>query len=243
MKWLMIFAALSAASCSSDPNCSSDSDCFQSEICASGQCTQGVRTDAGVTLDMDTTPDTSTLPDVSQADVSQADDGVNTPDMPPDVDVPLQACEVDRLTSTCTDDTYEPNNSWIDGERLSAMYAGCPTTTTFVPLDLQIDAAKCARDSEDWYYIDFYPCVDNDLEIVWSLTLDDQCSPDLFDFDSLSFDCGPEASCTKTAGSGEIRITVPKTGQRQSQLSYIAVKKLADNFQANYSLRVQVVQR
>ncbi|MEZ4460542.1 MAG: hypothetical protein R3E66_12615 [bacterium] len=241
MKWLMILAALSVVSCSSDPNCSSDSDCFQSEICASGQCTQGVRSDAGVTPDMGTTPDTSTL-----QDVSVADDGVTTPDMTvADMtpDVALQACEVDRLTSTCTDDTYEPNNSWIDGERLSAMYAGCPTTSTFVPLDLQIDATKCARDVEDWYYIDFYPCVNNDIEIVWTLTLDDQCSPDLFEFDSLSFDCGPEATCTKTTGAGEIRINVPQTGLRQSQLSYIALKKLAENFQANYSLRVQVIQK
>ena len=245
MKWMpLLFMCVTLGGCSSDPTCTTDSDCFSGEICTSGSCSQGVRVDTPGNHDAGMS-DVTAVDDANTNNTSEPDADVDTSsDVTPDTEpVTYGACEVDRLNSTCTDDEYEPNNQWIDGERLSGMQSGCPTTTTFVPLDLSVDATMCVRDDEDWYYIDFFPCENNDVDIVWTLTFPQTCSAQLFDFDSLSFDCGTEATCTKTDGGATITISVPKTGLRQSQLSYVALKKLSQNFQTDYSLRVQVIQR
>lgn len=249
----LILVSMSATflGCSAASDCSADSQCFQGEFCSDGACTVGVRVDSGTnnvgqnnvvnnTADGgdNGTPDLgedATLTNNSTPDMG--DDSTNLPD------ANNQICVVDRIISECAADEYEPNNTWIDGERLSGMMSGCTTTSTFVPLDMSLSATQCARDEEDWYYIDFFPCVNNDIELIWTLEFPEQCADTLFSFDSLSFDCGTEAACTSTEGGAEIRIQIPKTGQRQSQLSYVALKTLLSGFQSDYTLRIQVRQR
>ena len=248
---LLILVSLNAAlsGCSAAADCSADNQCFQGEICSDGACTVGVRVNTGTNGDsgnnnpsVDSGNNTSG-PDLgldAEANNGTSDMGDDTSSTP---DASDQLCVVDRITSECAADEYEPNNTWIDGERISAMMAGCPTTTTFTPLDLTLNATQCARDEEDWYYIDFFPCVNNDIELIWTVEFAEQCADTLFLFDSLSFDCGTEAACTSTVGGAEIRIQIPKTGQRQSQLSYVALKTLMSGFQSDYTIKIQVRQR
>lgn len=248
-RWLLVLGVAAQAACSSSgSDCSTDDDCFQAEICTEGACVQGVRVNninndnhANNTSPADAGLDTH-LPDLSNPPDQDSPDQ-DTNDLGTEPDASPQACTVDRLQSTCADDAYEPNNSWIDGKKLNTGFAGCPTTSEFVGLDQTINAQKCARDDEDWFYVDFFPCTENDIELRWTLEFTDMCADTLFDFDSLSFACGTEATCTSVEGGAEIAIVVPKTGLRQSQLSYVAVKSLSPNFQAAYTLRVQVIQR
>ncbi len=248
----LILVSLTAAlsGCSEASNCSADSQCFQGEFCSDGTCTLGVRVDVGnnavgtnnANVDAGNTSGSNN----STPDLGRDLDANTTPDLGDDGSTPdagLEACVVDRITSECVADPYEPNNTWIDGERISGMMSGCTTTTTFKPLDITLDATKCAREEEDWYYIDFFPCVNNDIELIWTVEFAEQCADTLFLFDSLSFDCDTEAACTSTAGGAEIRIQIPKTGQRQSQLSYVALKTAMTGFQSDYTIRIQVRQR
>jgi len=248
---ILLCASATFLGCSAASDCSADSQCFQGEFCSDGSCTVGARIDIETNdVGQNNLGNNSTNggnnqisdagEDVTLTNNGQPDMGDDTTNLP---DTSNQLCVVDRVTSECMADEYEPNNAWTDGERLSAMMSGCTSTTTFVPLDLSLDATQCARDEEDWYYIDFFPCVNNDLELIWTLNFPEQCADTLFLFDSLSFDCGTEAACTSTEDGAEIRIQIPKTGQRQSQLSYVALKTLTSGFQSDYTLRIQVRQR
>lgn len=250
----LILVSLTAVlgGCSEASNCSADSQCFQGEFCSDGSCTVGVRSDVGINA-VGTNSASIDAGHTSGSNNSSPDVGIDlgtessTPDFGYDAgntpDAGLPTCVVDRVTSECTADDYEPNNSWSNGERVSGMMSGCRTNSTFTPLDITLNAVQCAREEEDWYYIDFFPCVDNDIELIWNVEFAEQCADTLFLFDSLSFECDTEAACTSTDGGAEIRIQIPKTGLRQSQLSYVALKTVVAGFQSDYTIRIQVRQR
>lgn len=248
MKWMMFLCVCSCVcsvlgGCSSDTSCNADSDCFSGEICNSGSCSQGTRADAPGNQNSNTTDDSGT-PNIGTTGIN----GSGTPDIgttgmtPSDTGtITYDTCEVDLMDSSCADDSYEPNDEWIYGKKLSETQAGCQTTSTFVALDKSVEATMCARDEYDWYYIDFTPCVNDDFDIIWTLTYPEECSEELYDFESLSFDCSSDADCRKMDGGATIHIRVKESEQRASQLSYVAVKNLSENFQSNYTLRVEAI--
>lgn len=231
---LGVFALL-APSCDSS-TCASAADCFAGEICVEQQCvvdSGNSATDAGNnTVDMPVA-DTNLPEDADEPDVTQSTDA--EPDLMP----PL-ACQVDPLTSSCTDDMWEVNNTWIQGKKLSAQNRpGCSVRNTFVGLDQTVEPILCARDPADWFYIEFDPCEEMDIRITWTLTPAQECSADLFGLDSLSYPCASEATCTRVDAGSTVVIDIPATGLRQFQVSYVEVKGM-EGVQTPYSLRVQV---
>lgn len=232
-----------AASCDSSSQCSTAGDCFAGEICIDKQCV----VDDGQTTDVGNNPTDmsgNNPTDMSGVDIAEdVDIDTDVPDVTSDSEPdlpPLLACQVDPLTSSCTDDMWEVNNTWIQGKKLSTQSRpGCMIRNTFVGMDYTIEPIICARDPADWFYIEFDPCEENDIRITWTLTPSYECSAELFGLDSLSYSCGTEATCTQTDSQSTAVIDIPATGLRQFQVSYVEVKGM-EGVQMPYSLRVQV---
>lgn len=238
-----------AFGCNDTSECSTETDCFAGEVCSDGTCVSESELDVGVISDMSApdmdTPDTSDSSDVGSEDTGQPDqDEPDSPEDMPDVE-PMLECQVDPIESTCTEDMWEPNNSWIDGKKLGPqinMGPGCPTANTFVPLDEVITPVMCARDQSDWFYIEFVPCMNSDIRITWTMTPQAECRADLIGLDSLSYPCETEANCSATDEMASVVIDLPATQSRQSQLSYVSIIG-ETGVQTPYELRVRVEER
>ena len=243
---LIVLTLVLALSCDDTSECGTETDCFAGELCSGGTCVPGTKLDLGI-------GDTG----VQDMNSSDSDHGNNVadmsmdqgePDLPEDMSVdlePMLACQVDPIESTCTDDMWEPNNAWINGEKLGPQVnlgPGCPTPNTFVPLDEVINPTMCARDASDWFYIEFTPCMNSAIRITWTMIPEQECRADLIALDSLSYPCGTEANCTATDEMAMVVIDLPATGQRQSQLSYVSIIG-ETGVQTPYELRVRVEQR
>ena len=267
MSKLLLLALSSLAllsACSDSAQCNSNNDCFAGEVCMEGVCgPQGMNPNNSNSTDNNpTNQSTQNNPNTNgennptssnNVDPNNTNNTIVNPnnsepdmggeqDMEPDSSTRLE-CEVDHLESSCSDDEYEQNNTWIDGVRLhNDPRPGCITTSQFNPLDLTLTATKCTRDQADWYYIDFNPCRETYLRVTWTMTPKAECRADLIALESLSFDCPEEATCTSTDTEHKIVIDVPPTQSPQSLLSYVAVTSL-QGVQSEYDLRVVVEQR
>ncbi len=249
------------AGCSGQARCSIDQDCFAGEICAERVCSVGTRIggdadiaddaanttppdegliarpDAGRGLDANNqTPDAATSSDSSTADAAVDDAG--HPDAG-GVDAALGQCTVDPFTFTCSDDSFEDNDTWINGERLLPQTLGC--NPDFVAHDSSYIATMCPLDGSDWYYVNFFPCADSSYVIEWQVQLESDCDPSVIAFEPLSYKCDePFVDCTTVDGKPTIRMIVSTNNFQNLQSTYVQVTNRGADVVFDYRIRVSV---
>ena len=249
----------STAACSSDARCSIDQDCFAGESCVDAICTVVADTgDTGTSAsdtaqpgDVASTADThtasdmaTTTPDATQVerDLGGAADVAPVEDAGAEVDMsPGGTCTIDPFDFTCSDDAFEPNNTWIDGDRLVVDTLGC--NPDFVPHDSSYLATMCPLDGSDWYYVNFYPCSDGSSYVLqWQVQLESDCDADVIAFEPLSYKCDESfVDCTTIDGKPTIRMIVDNTKFQNLQSTYVQVhNKDQDDVTFDYRISVSV---
>lgn len=236
------------------PVCIGDSECESGFVCSptTGYCEPDWERlhDAEASEDAGEPDATSSEEDV--VDTTDDQDGGET-----DEDAPFfpSACVGERTDRGCFT-RYEPNDTQLDAEELTASPFGCPYGTgDFRDLDTTKTAGLCGSDTDDYYVLDYVSCRDRTFRVdVVVSPLSSSCSADTYalniDVDGTTYGCGPDetsssgdARCTLLSdGRRQMTVFIDRTGTYRNRLLTIHVESKADSGTAffDYEMRVEL---